>query len=135
MTPSSNAVRVLIVDDHVDCAESLAQLLGMAGYDIRTAHQGLQALALAESWQPQVVLLDIGLPDLDGHEVVRRVRATEWGVRALLIGVSGWDADHRPGEPGSAGFDHRLVKPIDLDALGRLMPAATASTESVARAA
>ena len=134
MNPPSNAVRVLIVDDHVDCAESLAQLLDIAGFDVRTSHEGLPALQLAEAWQPQVVLLDIGLPDLDGHEVGRRVRNTEWGIRALLIGVSGWDEDHRPGKLGSAVFDHRMVKPIDLEALERLLPAATA-TESVARAA
>jgi len=135
MSPPSNAIRVLVVDDHVDCAESLAQLLFVAGYDVQTAQRGLQAIETAESWHPGVVLLDIGLPDLDGHEVGRRLRATEWGSRALLIAVSGWDADQPPGQPGSAGFDHRMVKPIDVDALVRLLPAPTASADRLARAA
>ena len=136
MIPPPIAIRVLVVDDHVDCAESLAQLLCVAGYDVRTAYGGLQAIEMAEAWHPGVVLLDIGLPDLDGHEVGRRLRSTEWGSGALLIGVSGWDADQQPGPPGSAGFDHRMVKPIDLDALVQLLPAPpAASTDRLVRAA
>ncbi|MES2957114.1 MAG: response regulator [Pseudomonadota bacterium] len=133
MNAPSIAARVLIVDDHVDCAESLAQLLGMAGYDVRIAHDGLQAVALAEAWRPQAIVLDIALPGIDGHEVGRRIRASGWGAYALLIGVSGWDEDFRPGKPGSAGFDHRMVKPIDFDALERLLPSAL-SAPSIARA-
>jgi CheY-like chemotaxis protein len=112
---------VLIVDDHVDSAESLAELLKFSGYATRIAHDGEQGLELAAAWQPQVALLDLSLPGVGGLEVARRLRASAWGREALLIALSGWAGDDARRHAIEAGFDHYLVKPAELETLLGLM--------------
>jgi signal transduction histidine kinase len=113
--------RVLVVDDNEDAAEMLAILLGTWGQHARVAHDGLTALDLGAEFLPDVVLLDIGLPKLDGYDTARRMRQQAWGRHATLAAVTGWgqDADRRRSE--HAGFDHHLVKPVSPAALRSLL--------------
>jgi signal transduction histidine kinase len=113
--------RILIVDDNRDSADSLALVLGRRGHEVRTAYDGATAAAMVDRHGVEVVLLDIGLPGSDGHDVARQIRESPRGGRVLLIAVTGW------GQPGDldrsreAGFDAHLVKPVDVRALRRLM--------------
>jgi signal transduction histidine kinase len=113
--------RVLIADDNVDAAESLAMMLELDGYETRTANDGGEALALARTYRPDVMLLDIGMPTLDGHEIARQVRGEPWGAGVLLIAASGWGQEEDKKESLAAGFDVHLVKPIEFDVLERLL--------------
>jgi CheY-like chemotaxis protein len=116
----SSVLRVLIVDDNVDSAEMMQVLLGSMGHDAQLAHDGKSALALVETQRPQVVLLDIGLPDMDGYEVARQMRARQQGPMRL-IALTGWSQDEARERARAAGFDHHLTKPTDPEALERLL--------------
>lgn len=105
--------RVLVVDDNRDSADSLAMVLNVHGHDARPAYDGTQALAMADSFQPEVVLLDIGLPDMDGREVCRRLRTLPAGARMLIVAQTGWGSDEDQASTSAAGFDHHAVKPVD----------------------
>jgi CheY-like chemotaxis protein/two-component sensor histidine kinase len=122
--------RILIVDDNRDAADSLAMLLKIAGSEIRTAYDGLEAVRVAAEFQPEVVLLDIGLPKLDGHEVAERIRRERWGRRACLIAVTGWSDESDRARSRAAGFDHHLVKPLDTAHLAQLLGAIERSARS-----
>jgi two-component system CheB/CheR fusion protein len=114
--------RVLVVDDNPDIATSLSRLLTrIYGQDVRMAHDGPSALELANEFRPEIVLLDIGMPDMDGCEIARRLRARPEFAETLLIALTGWgqEADRRRSE--EAGIDHHLVKPVDPDALAELI--------------
>jgi PAS domain S-box-containing protein len=106
-------VRVLVVDDNVDAADSLAQLLSIAGYQIRVAYDGRTALEIAGTFQPGVALLDIGLPELDGYELARRLRTYSWGHRLRLIALTGWGLTDDVRKSREAGFDEHFTKPAD----------------------
>jgi two-component system CheB/CheR fusion protein len=112
--------RILIVDDQVDAAESLAQLLALAGHEVRTAHGGPAALELARAYRPEVVLLDIGMPGMDGYEVARRLRQ-EFAEQVLLVALTGYaqEADRRRSR--DARINHHLVKPVNLKVLHALL--------------
>ena len=110
-------VRVLIVDDNADAATSLSYVLSLAGYQTAVAHDGNRALELAETLRPSVVLLDIGLPSISGHEVARRLRALPWGQELRLIAVTGWGHEKDRAKSLEAGFDAHLTKPIDPELL------------------
>jgi PAS domain S-box-containing protein len=117
--------RVLVVDDNLDAAASLARFLKLLGHDVRTAHDGPSALELARVHRPQIVVLDIGLPGMDGYEVARRLRMEEYGEGAVVIAASGYGKAEDRARSRAAGFDHHLVKPVDLDLLtGLFAPAA-----------
>jgi PAS domain S-box-containing protein len=116
----ATARRVLVVDDNTDAAETLALMLQLAGHDTRTAPDGPSALALARTFRPEVVLLDIGLPGMDGHEVARRLRQERGCGGLLLIAVTGYGQAADKQQAREAGFDHYLVKPINLAALCRV---------------
>jgi signal transduction histidine kinase/DNA-binding response OmpR family regulator len=111
--------RVLIVDDNVDAADSLAMLLGLLGHEVDLAYDGPSALEAAGRFQPQVVLLDIGLPILDGYEVARRLRTAS--PELLLIAVSGYGQESDRERSRQAGFDQHLIKPVDFDVLQGLL--------------
>jgi CheY-like chemotaxis protein len=111
--------RILVVDDNQDSAESLALLLELKGHEVRTAFAGPAALDIASTFQPEVVLLDIGLPGMDGYEVARRLRAGNDGSR--LVALTGYGQDDDRQRSRDAGFDHHLVKPVDLDELARVI--------------
>ena len=115
---------MLIVDDHHDSAESLSMLLKLSGHQTQVVHDGLEAIAVAQRFRPHVVLLDIGLPTLNGFDACRRIRAQPWGKRMMVVAVTGWsqDADHRKSR--EAGFDHHMVKPIGYAALMSLFDSA-----------
>ncbi len=113
--------RILVVDDSVDSAESLAMMLRLSGHEVRTAYNGPSALADAASAPPDAVLLDIGLPDMDGFEIVRRLRQKDGLSQTVIIAVTGYgqDADRR--RTKEAGFDYHLVKPIDSAQLEQVL--------------
>jgi signal transduction histidine kinase/DNA-binding response OmpR family regulator len=115
--------RVLVVDDNRDGADSLGMILRLSGYDVRLAHDGPEALAAAASFRPQVVVLDIGLPGMDGYEVARRLRADSPARDAVLVAVTGYGRSEDRARSRESGFDHHLVKPVDLDALARVLAA------------
>lgn len=113
--------RILVVDDNMDTAESTALLLQLEGHEVQTALDGPSALEAATMFHPQIVLLDIGLPGLDGYEVARRLRALPELEGALLVAMTGYGQDEDRDRSRTAGFDGHLVKPVDLDRLKALM--------------
>jgi CheY-like chemotaxis protein/two-component sensor histidine kinase len=120
----AGSLRVLVVDDNADAATSMALLLRAAGHVTEAAHDGPAAVAAAERFRPDVVLLDIGLPGMDGYEVARRLRAAGDGRRPLLVAVTGYGGDVVRRRATEAGFDHHLVKPVDPEAVQALFRAA-----------
>jgi PAS domain S-box-containing protein len=115
--------RILIADDNVDAADTLAMLLQLAGHEVCTAHSGQVALTLADSFQPEIALLDIGMPDVDGYEVATRIRETAWGQRVRLVALTGWGQEDDKRRARAAGFDHHLTKPVDPRDLDELLSA------------
>jgi PAS domain S-box-containing protein len=115
------AMRVLVVDDNPDAAEALAMALGMYGCDTRMAHTAQSALALTPSFGPDAVLLDIGLPDLNGYELARRLRSLPGGAGMTVIATTGWGQDKDRQRAFEAGCDHHLTKPIDVERLRGLL--------------
>jgi PAS domain S-box-containing protein len=120
--------RVLVVDDNHDAAQSLAMMLRVMGHDTQTAFDGLEAIQAAATFRPDVVLLDIGLPRMDGYEVARRIRQREWGKTMLLTALTGWGQNEDKERARAAGFDHHLTKPVDPDTLSTML-AARAQTQ------
>lgn len=118
---AEQTLRILVVDDNRDSAESLAMLLELGGHEVRTSYDGVAALDAIAADRPDAVLLDIGLPGLDGYEVARRVRAMPGAAAVLLVAVSGYGGEDDRERSRDAGFDHHLVKPVDLAALERLL--------------
>jgi CheY-like chemotaxis protein len=114
------AHRVLIVDDNLDSAETMAELMRLWGYEVRTAHDGPEALECARQFRPQIVLLDVGLPGMDGYELARLLRA-EGLAGELLVSVTGYGQEEDRRRAEEAGFDHHLTKPVNPDTLLRLV--------------
>jgi PAS domain S-box-containing protein len=113
--------RVLIVDDNADAADSLGVLLSIYGHDTKVANDGETALVAAASFRPDVVFLDIGMPNLDGHETARRLRAQPGGESLVIVALTGWGQAEDRRRSKEAGFDHHLVKPADPAALSKLI--------------
>ena len=113
--------RILVVDDNVDGAKLLATLLRVTGHDVRHVYSGPECLALVEDFEPQAVLLDLGLPGMDGFEVARHLRRRPGADAVLLIALSGYGRDEDRRKTREAGFDHHFVKPADLEAIQRLL--------------
>lgn len=122
--------RILIADDNRDAAESLSLLLELSGHEVRVAHLGQAALSLAQTFRPDVALLDIGMPDLSGYEVARALRQEPWATDLQLIALTGWGQDDDRRCALEAGFDHHLTKPIDPDQLESLIARRPASRET-----
>ncbi len=116
-SPSSGACRVLLVDDNRDAVESLAMLLRMEGHEVSVAFDGNEALTAAERCHPQVVILDVGLPGLDGYQVARRLRGARATARVKLIALTGYGQPDDVARARAAGFDHHFVKPVDPQAI------------------
>ena len=114
---AASGLRILVVDDNQDAATSLGMLLRVTGNDPTMAFDGQEALALAGEVRPDVVLLDIGLPKLNGYEVARRIRQEEWGRRMVLIALTGWGQEEDRQRSRDAGFDSHMVKPVEIAAL------------------
>ena len=116
--PHLTARRVLIADDNLDAAEVLSSLLEAMGHDVRVAHDGVEALAVGAAFEPEVVLLDLGMPVMDGLETARQMRQQPWGQRATLVAVTGWGQQRDRERTTEAGFDAHFVKPLtELDLL------------------
>ncbi|HTU18150.1 MAG TPA: response regulator [Gemmataceae bacterium] len=118
------ARRVLIVDDNVDAAHSLRMLMEIGGHEAHLCYDGQSALTEAKKFRPEVVLLDIGLPGLDGLEVARRLRAMNLAPRPMLVALTGYGQNDDVRRSREAGFDHHFVKPTDPQALMTLMASA-----------
>jgi signal transduction histidine kinase/ActR/RegA family two-component response regulator len=125
---SSKRHRILVADDNVDSAASLAKLLELLGHEVSTANDGLQAVGVAETFRPNVILLDIGMPKLNGYEACLRIRQQPWGRNALLVALTGWGQDEDKRRSQEAGFDVHLVKPVDPGALEKLLSSSEAAT-------
>ena len=112
--------RVLVVDDNQDSATMMGLLIEFAGHDVRLAHDGLAAVDVAAAFQPHVILLDIGLPRLNGYEAAQRIRQLD-GLRPVLVALTGWGQAEDKRKSAAAGFDVHLVKPVDHDVLTKMI--------------
>ncbi|HEX3869584.1 MAG TPA: response regulator [Pirellulales bacterium] len=113
--------RILVVDDSKDSANSLGRLLRLLGNEVQSAYEGSEAIKVADAFRPDVMILDIGLPKLNGYEVCRRIRRQPWGREIMMVAMTGWGQDEDRRRSREAGFDHHLVKPIELASLEGLM--------------
>lgn len=121
LTDSSALHRILVVDDNVDAAQTLAMFLTMMGNETATAHDGFAALELALAFSPDVVFLDIGMPQLNGYEVSRRIRQEVWGANIVLIALTGWGQEEDKRQSLEAGFNFHLTKPVMPEDLAKLL--------------
>jgi two-component system CheB/CheR fusion protein len=108
---------ILLADDNCDAADSLSLLLGLQGYDVQIAYNGREALELASTTHPAVLILDIGMPELNGYEVALRIRQQSWGREVMLIALTGWGQQGDMERAYSAGFDRHFSKPVNFDDL------------------
>ncbi len=113
--------RILVVDDNHDSALSQAMMLSIMGHETRTAHDGESAVAEAERFLPEVVLLDIGLPKLNGYEVAQRIREQSWGTSMFLIAVTGWGQEEDRQRSTEVGLNVHMVKPVEPAALEKIL--------------
>jgi CheY-like chemotaxis protein len=113
--------RILVVDDNRDAADSLGMLLKFMGADVRVAHGGREALEAFDAYRPSVILLDIGMPEMDGYQVAREIRGRSEGARVPIVALTGWGQEDDRRRSREAGFDHHLIKPADLAALQSLL--------------
>ncbi len=113
--------RILVVDDNKDAAISLAMMLKIMGHDTRTAHDGVEAVEAAQTFLPDVIMLDIGLPKLNGYDVCRRIRGAAWGKDMILIAVTGWSQEEDKRQSKEAGFNFHMLKPVDPQAVVKLL--------------
>jgi len=118
---TTSARRILVVDDNEDSAESLTILLSLAGHETHTAYDGLEAMEATERFKPDVILLDIGLPNLNGYEVARKIREQPWSQTMVLVALTGWGQEEDRRRSQEAGFNHHLTKPVDPLALTKLL--------------
>lgn len=123
-TPS---LRILVSDDNRDAAESLAALLRMIGHEVRIAYDGVEAVGLAKEYRPDAVVLDIGMPKMNGYDVARKLRAEPIGKDMTIIALSGWAKEEDKRRSHEAGIDHHLVKPLEPATLLRLLASNTRS--------
>jgi len=123
----SGRLRILVADDNRDSAESLAMLLTLEGNETRTAHDGLEALQVAEAFRPDVMLLDLGMPKLNGFEVCRSIRQQAWGKNIVVVALTGWGQEEDKRRSLAAGVDAHLIKPVDIAALEKLLTGVTAT--------
>ncbi|MEO6445294.1 MAG: response regulator [Gemmatimonadaceae bacterium] len=115
------AMRVLVVDDNPDLVESLAMVLDFLGHEVRTALSGKDALTEMETWGPQLVLMDVGMPGMSGYDVAQQAREHAWGRATTLIAMTGWGRAEDRDRALAAGFDQHVVKPVDLERLRELL--------------
>jgi CheY-like chemotaxis protein len=113
--------RVLVVDDNRDAAETLGAMVGLLGHEVKIAFDGAEALRAAELWLPDAILMDIGMPRLNGYEAARQIRAAGWGREMLLIATTGWGQEDDRRRTKEAGFNFHLVKPVEQTVVQALL--------------
>ncbi|HEX6790156.1 MAG TPA: ATP-binding protein [Candidatus Krumholzibacteria bacterium] len=126
-TPAGGSLRILVVDDVADSANTLAMYLRMSGHEVQTASDGMSAVDRADAFQPDVAILDIGLPKLNGYDAAKEIRS-RLGSRVVLVALTGWGQEEDRRLSREAGFNHHMTKPVDFDQLGRLLADAHAAT-------
>jgi len=126
-------LKILVVDDSRDAADTCAMLLELSGHHVQTAYTGQRALELAETFRPHVLLLDIGLPDLDGYQLAKNIRASSWGRGTVLVAVTGWGQEQDRRRAFDAGFDHHLTKPIAAETVESLLQSLSAVPQPTKR--
>ena len=119
---AAKRLRILVVDDNRDAADSMAMVLRAKGHEVVVAYDGSAGTSTAMAFQPDVALLDIGLPKVDGHDMARAIRE-RFGDSVLLVAITGLGQDDDRRRSSQAGFDHHFTKPVDLDTLERLVAA------------
>jgi CheY-like chemotaxis protein len=122
--PSAGSRRILVVDDSSDSAESLALWLRLQRHEVRTAGDGPSALEEAQRFRPEIAVLDIGLPRMDGYELARRLRKQEWARGMVLVAMTGWAQEHDKRLASEAGFDQHLTKPVAVESIARIIATA-----------
>jgi CheY-like chemotaxis protein len=120
IVPSSRR-RILVVDDNQDAAMSLAMMLKLMGNEAKTAHDGQEALEVAAAYRPDLILLDIGMPIMNGYEAARQIRQQPWAKNIVLAALTGWGQDEDRRKSQEAGFDFHITKPIEPAALEKLL--------------
>lgn len=125
---ASNRRRVLVVDDNRDAAKSLAMMLKLMGNETKTAHDGLEALDVAAAYQPDLILLDIGMPKLNGYDTARHIREQPWSKGVVLVALTGWGQDEDRRKSQEAGFDLHMIKPIEPSALEKILASLKSQT-------
>ena len=113
--------RILVVDDNQDSATTLTMLLKLKGHEVYTRYGGRQGLEAAESVRPEVIILDIGMPEMDGYETCRQIRRQPWGKDVVIAALTGYGQEEDKRKTREAGFDGHLIKPVDLSALTQLL--------------
>lgn len=113
--------RILVTDDNRDAADSLAMLLRVSGHEVDVAYEGAEAIKKAEAWRPEVMLLDIGMPEMNGYDVCRTIRQAPWGKDIRIVALTGWGQDQDRRSTREAGFDSHLVKPVDAGVLRNVL--------------
>jgi CheY-like chemotaxis protein len=119
--PFRTCYRILVVDDNRDAAESLQFLLRLLGAEVQVAHDGIAALEMAEQYRPHVVVLDIGLPKLDGYQAAKSIRECEWGKDMVLVAVSGWCREEDREHSQASGLNGHLAKPVRVEEIRNLI--------------
>jgi CheY-like chemotaxis protein len=125
---AEGSLRILVADDNRDAAETLGILLEVMGHEVKTVHDGQAAVDAVASFDPELVLLDIGMPGLNGYETCRQIRASAGGTQRTLVAVTGWGQPHDVQSAHDAGFDRHLVKPVDMDKLMELISSRVAAS-------
>ncbi len=120
--------RILVADDNVDSASSMAMMLEFMGNEVRTAHDGAEAVEAAAAFRPDVILLDIGMPRMNGYDACRSIREQPWGRGIAIAALTGWGQEEDKRQSREAGFDHHLVKPVEPAALEKLLASVQAGT-------
>lgn len=127
-SPAATGQRILVADDNKDAADSLSTMLRLMGNETRTVHDGMGAVEEAEAFRPDVILLDIGMPKMNGYEAARQIRKQPWGADALVIAITGWGQEEDKRKAWEAGFDYHVTKPVDPAALFKLLTRSDATT-------
>lgn len=116
-----NRRHILIVDDNIDILISLEMLLDFMGYIVETASNGLEAIDTARTFHPDLILMDIGMPQLNGYAVAKEIRKQSWGEKIFIVALTGWGHEQDKQDAKEAGFDYHITKPFKIDMLKKLL--------------
>ena len=119
---SAASLRILVVDDNADSASTMALLLSLYGYEVEVANDGVDAIGYLDRFEPDVALLDIGMPKMNGYALAEHIRARKKGKQPMLIAVTGWGQEDDLQRAKAAGFDHHFVKPVEPSELFEVVP-------------